>query len=210
MKIRHPLDDVGDMNLTQIPPAGLDLGLLSWPPPEDGRPRSQGNACASPGMGGMDSLDLSALAGNLAKDHKAMAIMELHYQSMHAVSTVFDGTKYSRTEIYAQTFDMKLTVAGDPEAAKALMEKIRQEWSPDKVADRIADFATAGFGRAGLPQERSAFRDLIQQAIESGYSQAKGLLGPLGDETASSLEETMKKIRERLDAWVKGPEPSAL
>lgn len=193
---------------TQIPSAASDaLSLLrrSLPSPTPGQGQ-EGDQ--NPGAGALDSLDLSALAGNLAKDHKAIAIMELHYQSMHSISTAFDGTKYSRTEIYAQTFDMKLTVAGDPEAAKALFEKMKAEWTPDKVSERISNFAVSGFGLPNLPQDRATYRDFIQKAVEEGYGQAKSLLGALSKDVAGSLEETMQKVRDRLDAWVKGPEAS--
>ncbi len=172
-------------------------GKLSWP---------EAGGVDPEGMRGRDSLDLSALAGSLAKDHKAVAIMEFHYRSMHAIRTEFEGTEYSRTEIYAQTFDMTLTVAGDPEAAKGLLEKLKAEWTPDKVAERIANFAVTGFGLASMPSDRSAYRDLIGKAVESGYSQARSLLGSLSEDIAGSLEETMRKVRERLDAWVRGPE----
>ena len=175
------------LDLPQVPPA--------WTAPLDpSLPRPQ------------DRLDLSSLASSLAKDHKAMAMMEFHYQAVHAVSTSLSDGKLTRTEFMAQSFEMDLTVVGDPEAARELFQKLKEEWSPDKVADRIAAFATKGFGRQGLPQDRAGFRGLVQKAVESGYSQARSLLGPVGEEVASSLEETMKRVRDLLDIWAKGPE----
>ena len=140
-----------------------------------------------------DRADLSALAQQFAKQGGAFALFEFHYQSVHSVSMARDGKGVSRREFWQQSFEMDLTVGGDPEAAKALFAKIQEEFSPEKVADRIVGFALKGSEGKGNP-----FREFIQKAIELGYAQARQMLGPLDDKIAAQLEETMKRVREKM------------
>lgn len=154
-------------------------------PGEEGEAPKQG--------GKMDRADLSALAKEFAKRGGAFALFEFEYQSVHSVSLYRDAHGVSRQEYWQQSFEMNLTVGGDPEAAKALFEKMKEQFSPEKVAGRIADFAL-GIS-AGRDQ---AFRDLIRSAVELGYSQARDMLGPVDEEVAAQLEETLKRVRELL------------
>ncbi len=156
-----------------------------------------------------DSADLSPLAGLLGGRGGASALFEFNYQAVHAISVSRDGDRITRSEFFSQSFEMRLTVAGEPEAAKALFDKLQAEFTPEKVADRIAGFATAGFGRLTDAEgkdtltERGAFRDFIQQFVEKGFADALGMLGPLADPVKEGLDKSLALVKERLDAWVK-------
>ena len=162
-----------------------------------------------------DSADLSPLAGLLGRQGGASALFEFNYQAVHGISEVRDGRGITRTEFFSQSFEMKLTVSGDPEAAKALFDRLQAEFTPGKVADRIAGFATSGFGRLtgadgrDALTDRGAFREFIQRAIEKGFADALGMLGPLADPVREGLDGTLSLVKEKLDAWVKDGEPEA-
>ena len=140
-----------------------------------------------------DRADLSALAREFAKQGGAFALFEFEYQSVRSVSQVRNGDSVSRQEYWQQSFEMHLTVGGDPEAAKALFAKLQDEFSPEKVSDRIASFALKGAEGKG-----DAFRDFIRAAIEQGYGEARRLLGPLDEKVSDSLEQTMKLLWDKL------------
>lgn len=162
--------------------AGMDPSSLPGAgDPKDGTPEKA------------DRADLSALAQQFAKQGGAFALFEFNYQSVHAVSMARDGKGVSRQEFWQQTFEMHLTVGGDPEAAKALFSKLQDEFSPEKVSDRIANFALGASAGQGNP-----FKDLIQKAVESGYAQARQMLGVLDPKVSDQLEQTMKLVREKM------------
>ncbi len=154
-----------------------------------------------------DSLDLTSLAKNLAGDHKAMALFEFTYQSINIVSQSFSGGQVSRTEVMAQSFEMNMTLVGDPEAAAALVANLEERWTPAKVADRITGFALKSFGRKDLPQAPSDFRDLVVSLMEKGYAQARTLLGNVSGEVASGLEETRLKVIDKMNSFAADAPP---
>jgi hypothetical protein len=183
-------------SLFRSSPGFAPFARENGPPPRQDAPAS-------------DSADLSPLAGLLGRQGGASALFEFNYQAVHGISVSQGEHGITRTEFLSQSFEMRLTVAGDPEAAQDLFDRLQAEFTPEKVADRIADFATAGFGR--LKGEdghdaltgRAAFRDFIQQFVEHGFSDALGILGPLADPVREGLDKALSLVREKLDAWVK-------
>lgn len=164
-----------------------------------------------------DRADLSSFASSLAQSGGAVALFEFNYQSVRAFSETRGGGSVTRSAFLYESFEMHLTVAGDPEAAQSLFEKLKAEFTPEKVAERIAHVGLSGFlegeeeaDEAGKPS-RSDIRDLILQAVQRGHGEALRLLGPLSEEHRSPLEETLRLVRERLDAFAlegeKAPEP---
>lgn len=207
----QPQDLFAALGRLRFPRAGeaADLARLA-PDKQDAEPMPQAD-----GEGHADPAELSPLSRALAPSGGASALFEFNFQAVHSISEVREGNSITRTEFFAASFEMNLTVSGDPEAAKALFEKLKAEFIPEKVADRIATFATAGFGRLkdgegkGVLQDRAAFRDFIQKAVEQGYGQALGLLGPVDGEVKGGLEKTLQFVRDRLDAWVKEGQEAA-
>ncbi|MFH1023203.1 MAG: DUF5610 domain-containing protein [Planctomycetota bacterium] len=97
------------------------------------------------------------------------------------------------------------TPEGDSSAApgetgvQGLLDRLMDEFSPEKTADRIFDFATKGFH----PEEDTpgSFRDFILPWIEKGYQQAREDLGSLLDQVETEIARTMELVRERFDAF---------
>lgn len=90
----------------------------------------------------------------------------------------------------------------------ALVEKLDDYWKPDAVAGRIFDFATGLFEgykeRHGVGTEQlDKFYEMIKEAVEEGYKQAKDMLGALSEEVTGVLEDTMNKFGEKFEGWYK-------
>lgn len=199
------------------------FGRLKSPPLQDFQlpdPIIEGGAqpaeTQAPASGLADHAAISALGESLSRQDGAMALFEFNYQAAHGISTIQNGSGITRTEFWAQSYGMKFTVAGEPEAAQALFDKLQSEFTPEKVADRIAAFATAGFGRMtgadgqDTLTDRGAFRDFIQKFVEKGFADALGMLGPLADPVRAGLDRTLSLVKGKLDAWVKTGDQGAV
>lgn len=64
--------------------------------------------------------------------------------------------------------------------------------SPEKVSDRIVDFAIAVFGG-----DKSKI-DIIRSSIDRGFDEAEKILGSLADVS----KETYEMIQQKLDDWI--------
>lgn len=64
--------------------------------------------------------------------------------------------------------------------------------SPEKVSDRIINFAKA------ISDNDKSKIDLLKKAVEDGYDQAKDLMG---GELPDISQETLDLIHEKFDAW---------
>jgi len=69
------------------------------------------------------------------------------------------------------------------------------EFSPEKVSDRIVDFAIAAFGGNKDKIE------IIRQSIDQGFAQARS---KWGGELPDITNETYDLIQQKLDKWVNG------
>ena len=166
---------------------------------------------APPAFPQADAMDFSPL-GQAFQSGGASALFEFNYQSVHAISETRDGGRVTREEFFQESLDIRLTVQGDPKAAEELMARLKEAFTPEKVAGRILDFALSGFAPAGAGDgavQRQGYADWIQKAIQQGYDQARQVLGKLDDATAGSLDETLKRIREGLAAFVQGKQDTA-
>jgi hypothetical protein len=65
--------------------------------------------------------------------------------------------------------------------------------SPENVSDRIVNFAIAGFGG-----DKSKI-DIIRNAIDRGFAEAKRMLG---GELAEVSQKTYELIQQKLDNWI--------
>ncbi|MCP4148014.1 MAG: hypothetical protein GY757_09725 [bacterium] len=65
--------------------------------------------------------------------------------------------------------------------------------SPEKVSSRIVDFSIAAFGG-----DKSKI-DVIRDAIDKGFAEAKKMLG---GEISEVSKETYELIQEKLDKWI--------
>lgn len=82
-------------------------------------------------------------------------------------------------------------------------------FTPDKVANRIADFALGGYGTYGgsagqedTVENRQRYADYILPAIDKGYNEALAILGKLPDKVSGELQQTRDLIQQRFDNFI--------
>ena len=106
-----------------------------------------------------------------------------------------------------ESVDLSLQARGIE--ALGLLEKLQEFFSPERTADRIASFAIKGFsstsyGREDTAETRQNFVEFITPFIRQGFDEALSLFESFEDVVREPAEETFEKVRERLDAFVKG------
>lgn len=86
--------------------------------------------------------------------------------------------------------------------------KLDDYFSPEKTSERIVTFATSFMDayssihpESPKIQLLSDFRTLIEDAIDSGFNEALGVLGNLPDEVQSVMDETRSLITQKLDDY---------
>lgn len=85
-----------------------------------------------------------------------------------------------------------------------------ENWTPERVADRILKFTLGLFelyrmhGETdGLSDEEvlNKFKALVESSVDKGYSQARAILGDLPEEVSSQLDKTMQLVHEGINGW---------
>jgi Domain of unknown function (DUF5610) len=114
--------------------------------------------------------------------------------------------------VVERSLDKLRAVVSDAREALGLPEGATLDTSPEATAGRIADFALGAFQafQDNHPElegqdARTAFADLIGNAIEKGISEARDILTALSaltDETNSSIDTISQLIQDRLDNFV--------
>lgn len=95
------------------------------------------------------------------------------------------------------------------QALDSVIEKLKEYFSPENVAQRIFDFATAYYGKGSFagedtPQLRERYRNFIMPAIERGFAEALAILGEMPDEVMEGINTTHDLIVMRFDDFVQG------
>lgn len=154
-----------------------------------------------------DSLQLSFRDPERGSLDLSVSLFELNYQSVRAIQGAGGERGIERTTFFAQALriDYRATgaYAADPEET---LTRLREAFTPQKTARRIAEFALSRYARRGeadTPEARAAYRDGILPAIERGYGEALELLGTLPEEVRAGLEETIRRVRDLLEVFVR-------
>lgn len=182
-------------------PAGLMEGITRGPR-EPGREETLSYS--------FDSLRLSLSEPGEGSLDLSVSLFEMNYQSVRAIQGASGEQGIERTTFFARSLKIEYRATGayaaDPEAAKGAIDRLREAFTPEKTARRIADFALSRYteqGESDTPDARAAYRDRILPAIERGYQEALGLLGALPEEVRSELEATIRRVRELFEAFIR-------
>jgi hypothetical protein len=145
-----------------------------------------------------NALDTDAVYTNPALDMNSMAVRHLMNESDDIQGTVnqlitdlLKRQGYSEEQIKAGDFDdVSIDEIAREEAAKLIGPG--GELSPEKVSDRIVNFAIGVFGG-----DKSKI-DIIRDSIDRGFGEAENILGELADVS----KDTYQLIQEKLDQWM--------
>lgn len=135
---------------------------------------------------------------NPAFDIDSMAVQQLMDENEDIQGTVnqlitdlLKRQGYSEEQIKAGDFtDVTVDEIAREEAAKLIGPG--GELSPEKVSDRIVNFAIAAFGG-----DKSKI-EIIRDSIDRGFGEAERMLGELADVS----KETYEMIQDKLDRWI--------
>jgi hypothetical protein len=95
----------------------------------------------------------------------------------------------------------KAPVASDPRAFDEATEipGLPEYWNAENTAQRIADFATSFAGMFKGSDEE--FVNMMKDAIDEGFSQAKDILGNLPDPVGKLSAKTHALVMDKIDQW---------
>lgn len=154
-----------------------------------------------------DSLEISLREPGKGSLDLSVSLFEMNYQSVRAIQGANGEQGIERTTFFAQALKIEYRAtgayAGDLDGG---LKKLREAFTPEKTARRIADFALSRYteqGESDTPEARAAYRDTILPAIERGYQEALGLLGALPEEVRSELEATIRRVRDLFEAFIR-------
>jgi hypothetical protein len=80
--------------------------------------------------------------------------------------------------------------------------QIPEYWNAENTSQRIVDFAVSFSGL--FEGSGDEFLDMIKNAIDEGFKQAREMLGNLPDEVSGLIDDTYKLVMEKLDSWGNG------
>jgi Domain of unknown function (DUF5610) len=87
------------------------------------------------------------------------------------------------------------------------IDKLAAEFTPEKTAGRIADFALSWYGqwldgREDSTESRAEFAEYIGDAVQQGFDEAAGILGALPENTQAGIDQTHKLVFGALEDFV--------
>lgn len=113
-------------------------------------------------------------------------------------------TKSSETAEFK--LNMKMTQADA--LAKAQANAMQSPFGPEAVAQRIADFALGLFpmfaaDNPDMSEEEqiTAFKAMVEGAIDEGFSEAMAILGTLPGDVMDQVNETRSLVQDKLDSF---------
>ncbi len=89
----------------------------------------------------------------------------------------------------------------DDAEVNELEAKMPEYWNADNTSQRIVDFATSFL--SAFKGDSSEFIKTIKDAIETGFKQAKDMLGELSGPVGKLIGKTYKMTMDKLDAFEK-------
>ena len=100
--------------------------------------------------------------------------------------------------------------AGLGPTPEAVLEKLRAAFTPERTAGRIVDFALSGYASSetlaaygDTEAGRQSYADLMQKAVDQGFSEARALFGELPEATQAELADTAQRVRDGLQRFVR-------
>ncbi|MBF0406003.1 MAG: DUF5610 domain-containing protein [Candidatus Riflebacteria bacterium] len=172
-----------------------------------------------------DSFGLSDEAVQSITYSKTM--FDLSYQTMKSVNSA-NGTELQEVNFsFKASYEFLQKVSGQSgnslknvsdnygkangvQEQKDSLAELKEYFSPEKTAKRILDVALSfypshsTFAENGDSESsRKSFADFIGGAIDEGFKQARGLIGPMPDDVESDVDKTHSIIFEGLDNFVK-------
>jgi hypothetical protein len=117
-------------------------------------------------------------------------LQSFHYHLERRVLDRVGGT-FAR-----KAYDLRIDFGGSADA----FEKLREYFSPERTAERIARFVMGGFSSG----ERRAFVDGILPYVRQGVDEALALFAPFDEVVRPPAEETYSLVKEKLDAFARG------
>ncbi len=185
-------------------------------------------------FGGLPIDQLNLSDDSRQKIQWATSQFELNYQVISAINTSqgtatsqetfsFKGSyeflqKVSGRNIVSGSQNQAEQAAPQGQTTQDALTKLQEYFSPEKTAGRILDVATSFFGVSETGQTegnneaaRRKFADFIGKAIDTGFRQARQILGPLPEEIEAGVTKTHVLVFSGLEDFVKnGVDPEKL
>ena len=118
-------------------------------------------------------------------------------QKEHLVKKLLEGIEGKKTDESDQ--DTAAVVKND--GAGNALANLPEYWNAENTSQRIVDFATSFFSVAG--KDGKEYYAMMKDAIEQGFSMARGIMGAMPDEIGNLTNDTYKLAMKKLDEWAK-------
>ncbi|MBP7635134.1 DUF5610 domain-containing protein [Candidatus Ozemobacteraceae bacterium] len=185
-------------------------------------------------LSGLNADQLQLSDDSRQKIQWAKSQFELSYQVIRSLNTAGGAVTSQETFSIKGSYEFLQKVtgrdtapeAGQPaeegkpaeQAEKDALTQLQEYFSPERTAERILDVALSFFGLSSMGQAegnsesgRRKFADFIGSAIETGFTQARELLGKLPDDVEAGVGQTHSLVFSGLDEFVKnGIDPEKL
>jgi len=177
-------------------------------------------------FGGLNIDQLELSDDSRQKIQWAKSQFELNYQVIRSINSSQGTITSQETFSFKGSYEFLQKVSGQDIASgnrnqtdqtKAqnqtsddALTKLQDYFSPKKTAERILDVATSFFGVSATGQAegnneaaRRKFADFIGKAIETGFGQAREILGHLPEDVEAGVNETHSLVFSGLENFVK-------
>lgn len=118
--------------------------------------------------------------------------------------------KVSGRDVAAEGKDQSEQTESADQGTKDALTQLQEYFSPERTAERILDVALSFFGYSETGQTdgnsepaRRKFADFIGNAIETGFAQARDILGQLPEDVEAGIGDTHSLVFSGLEEFVK-------
>lgn len=152
----------------------------------------------------------------------AKSQFELNYQVFNSMNEVNGEKSFQETFSFKASYEFMQMASGQevsqPETTESSDElpsqddaltKLQEYFSPENTSQRILDMAISFFPLSKIGQTegdtkaaRQSFSDFIGGAINTGFQQARDILGDLPDDVVSGIDKTHALVFEGLEDFV--------
>jgi hypothetical protein len=113
------------------------------------------------------------------------------------IKNSYDQMKKEILKGFLKSVGLEVEEEEEVDAADTL--EIPEYWNAENTSQRIVDFAVSFYSL--FEGNGGEYLDMIKEAIEDGFAQARELLGELPDEVSALVDNTYELVMEKLDAW---------
>lgn len=170
----------------------------------------------------LDKLGLSEDAKN--KVMWARSQFEVNYQAFNSMNSANGEQTFQESFSFKASYEFLQMASGrEPIAAPASTDEtatqdpeqdaltsLQEYFSPENTAQRILDMATSFFSYSKVGQEqgnteasRKTFADFIGGAINTGFQQARDILGELPEDILTGISKTHSLVFSGLEDFIK-------